>query len=961
MISKAFVFILLFCVFTANAQHPLYQQLSEKDGLPDIEFYDIVEDKDGFIWLAADKGLFRYDGETFKNYTHPEKRGLSVFGLKFDHKGRLWCNNIYGQYFYIENDSLQLFTSLKKYSRGQLGQFLFFDHKLNVTCFQYNLEIDLETKEIKRILPETKSHISAFKKGDTLFYVNDYHFKYKTITNDSIKTLSSLVLTRMSTNNLFKINNDLLLQSMDYSIPELNLFLSTNNKSFTKLTSEQLDLKFPVVNIFLEDGYIWLCGTNAVYKYKYVGGEFILVETLFENKKITKIFKDKNGNYWLTSLQNGIYIIPNIHIKKYALPEDDEHISALVKIDANTLLYGTKKGTLIRKNISTNQERNIVLPNRTQINKLAFNGSDKLIVSIGDKGYILNTSDDSSYNSKFLVGLGNAKGLSFINEHEFVIGGFAFAEILDLTRNTNKRIGFRRAYNTHYNTATEKIYVSFVDGLEWYGKDLIPHEITFNGQPIFAIDIDNTSNNIVWVSTFSNGILGVKNGKTIYNYTVEDGLLSNRTRAIKADGNYLWIVTDKGIQRFNTEEKTFKNLTKRDGLTSFNISEILIFDDQLVFGSNKGLYQLDKNKVFKPVILQDFYFTKIQIEDKEVPIKDQYDLPHDSNKIKFEFQTNGYLSEESMSYYYRLLGSNDTWSAVTQGVNEVVFNSLSSGNYTFQLKGVEINGSKETTIREVAIKINLPFYKTWGFIGIISLLFISVIGFGFLQRENSIKKRQKQLLEKERLERQMVSSKLKSLQSQLNPHFVFNAMNSIQNLILKDDKKDAYAYLTKFASLMRENLNMSEKSFVYFDEEVSHLKKYLELEKLRFRNNFTYTLAGQEDIEDIKIPSTIIQPFIENGIKHGLLHKKEGKRNIEITFSQEGEVLKCVIVDNGIGIEAAKAIEKSNELKSESFSTKAIKEKLNLLKKYYDTDIGFHYEDVTIGTKVILKIPAKLS
>ena len=174
-------------------------------------------------------------------------------------------------------------------------------------------------------------------------------------------------------------------------------------------------------------------------------------------------------------------------------------------------------------------------------------------------------------------------------------------------------------------------------------------------------------------------------------------------------------------------------------------------------------------------------------------------------------------------------------------------------------------------------------------------------------------------------------------------------------------KKDAYAYLTKFASLMRENLNMSEKSFVYFDEEVSHLKKYLELEKLRFRNNFTYTLAGQEDIEDIKIPSTIIQPFIENGIKHGLLHKKEGKRNIEITFSQEGEVLKCVIVDNGIGIEAAKAIEKSNELKSESFSTKAIKEKLNLLKKYYDTDIGFHYEDVTIGTKVILKIPAKLS
>ncbi|WP_025667984.1 sensor histidine kinase [Aquimarina megaterium] len=222
-----------------------------------------------------------------------------------------------------------------------------------------------------------------------------------------------------------------------------------------------------------------------------------------------------------------------------------------------------------------------------------------------------------------------------------------------------------------------------------------------------------------------------------------------------------------------------------------------------------------------------------------------------------------------------------------------------------------------------------------------------------IANEEKLARAYKQLEETKKSE--VAHLQLKSLKAQMNPHFMFNAMNSIQNLVLKGDKQEAYDYLTQFATLIRGNLNMSEKSFVYFEEELSLLKKYLELERLRFRDSLEYHIKGADTIGDIKIPSMIIQPFVENAIKHGLLHKQEGKKILELEFQQD-EIFKCIITDNGVGLRASKTINKVNEA-NQSFSTKAIEDRLLLLKDYYKTDIGFTYENVKVGTKVILKIP----
>lgn len=224
-----------------------------------------------------------------------------------------------------------------------------------------------------------------------------------------------------------------------------------------------------------------------------------------------------------------------------------------------------------------------------------------------------------------------------------------------------------------------------------------------------------------------------------------------------------------------------------------------------------------------------------------------------------------------------------------------------------------------------------------------------------IKNEKSLEEAYQKLEEQKKNE--LANLHLKALKAQMNPHFMFNAMNSIQNLILKDDKIEAYEYLTKFSLLIRENLNMSEKSFVLFDEELSLLEKYLQLEKLRFRDNFQYSILGADSIQEIKIPSMIIQPFVENAIKHGLLHKVNGTRKLLIEFDKT-DILQCTITDNGIGFEASKNINRKNG-QTTSFSTKSIKQKLQFLEDYYKMNIGFSYENVDEGTKVIIKIPYK--
>jgi LytS/YehU family sensor histidine kinase len=195
----------------------------------------------------------------------------------------------------------------------------------------------------------------------------------------------------------------------------------------------------------------------------------------------------------------------------------------------------------------------------------------------------------------------------------------------------------------------------------------------------------------------------------------------------------------------------------------------------------------------------------------------------------------------------------------------------------------------------------------------------------------------------------------------MNPHFIFNSLNSVQDLILKGDVEHSYTYITTFSNLVRRTLNYSEKDFIDFEQEIKLLELYLSLEKLRFKKDFNYEII-YKDIEDIMLPPLLVQPFIENALVHGLLHK-DGAKNLKITFELK-ELLICTVEDNGVGREKAKAIKLRQRSEHESFSGRAIKKRFEILSNVFDGAFGYEYEDLYendegIGTKVTLMIPVK--
>jgi LytS/YehU family sensor histidine kinase len=218
----------------------------------------------------------------------------------------------------------------------------------------------------------------------------------------------------------------------------------------------------------------------------------------------------------------------------------------------------------------------------------------------------------------------------------------------------------------------------------------------------------------------------------------------------------------------------------------------------------------------------------------------------------------------------------------------------------------------------------------------------------------------KQKLMLERSNRIATNAQLKAIRAQMNPHFIFNAINSIQYLVLQNEKLKSYDYLESFSSLVRMTLDYSEREFITLGEEISFLELYLQLESLRFEENFQFELTSDEGIQACTIPSLVVQPFVENAIKHGLLHKM-GEKKLTIKFTKlEENRLKCIVIDNGVGRDQVRKIMKRRGNKHTSFSMNAIKNRMLMLSEQLDIESRYEIEDLhdengqPQGTKVII-------
>tara|TARA_R110002126_G_scaffold72364_1_gene180875 strand:+ start:29698 stop:32619 length:2922 start_codon:yes stop_codon:yes gene_type:complete len=969
------VLLILFLVLTTTgfSQQPVSVHLTEKDGLPDKEFYDILEDDNGLIWLAADKGLFSYNGSEYVSYTHPKQVGLSVFSLTKDKDNKIWYTNLANQVFYIENGEIHLFLNLKEYFKGSL---ILLSTSKNLLIMSITGRALICNKETGETLFENKSykgglfHKDALIKNDSIFFINEVG-KY-TIIDQSYNIYSSVESPKL---NKYSISGYGKIREINN---ERIVFFNTNNKpvhykSLKNGTLYKLKTNLPdqlrIYESVLIDGKIFYSTNKGVFICNLID-EFINVEQHFlQDKKVSKVLKDTQGNIWLTTLGDGLYIIPNLQLKSNFKIESTNRINNLYKGEGDKLFLISENKNIFKFLNKTNKIETIVFKNVSELKYFFYNTKHKeYFLKLSDNVLSSYQLNENKFRLKNIYDYSIIKDHYFINENQLLIAAGSLISKITLTEKNELKENFInkiRGYSCFYKKTTNESFFSTVDGLFVYDKEFNKKEIKYNHNSIYIKDIIAVNEEVLWCLSFKNGIYKIKDNKVIAHYTTEHGLLSNINDYIRGLDNSIWIVGDNGVQQMNTTSNKFRNLTKKNGVPSFNFTGLEIIDEEVYISTQNELFSFNSTMVFSEVLKKQLhpYFTSILIDDKKQVFQNEYLLDKEKKKITISYNTNGFSSKDNITYQYRLFDKKEAlpnWQTNTSNNNQVIYNRLAEGDYIFQLK------NKETSeIKEIKFKVEGVFYEQLWFYGLITFGVISFFIVYSFNENKRLKEKQRLELEKQNKELENVFLKLESLRSQMNPHFVFNALNSIQDYIINNQKNLAADYLGKFADLIRMYLDQSKKKEISLEEEIETITNYLDLEKLRFEEKLNYKINIQEDVyvDDIYIPTVLIQPYVENALKHGLLHKKEnGNLAIDISKNKKQNLLIVMITDDGVGRKKAAAI-KAKQLKNhKSFATEATAKRLELLNFNKQNKIELSVEDlntnaVYVGTKVIIKIP----
>ena len=377
------------------------------------------------------------------------------------------------------------------------------------------------------------------------------------------------------------------------------------------------------------------------------------------------------------------------------------------------------------------------------------------------------------------------------------------------------------------------------------------------------------------------------------------------TNFFKDSLNRIWMCNEDGMFRYVPGKDLVEKFDRTDNIKSFYISVSNSFrgsDGTVYFGSNDGINYFIPEKIpLQNESLQTHLLNvTVNHDDSSYLMNRSFpNLKYDQNAFVFDFIAPYVYNADKIRYRCKLEGADQDWIQVGNN-SSVRFTSLSPGRYTFYASA-SLNGQDWYSLSTpFSFEINPPFWKTWWFIlaaiACCSLLAIWL----FRRRIAAIKNRAA-------IEQQLAGLEIRALRSQMNPHFIFNSLNSISQLVASRQNEEGLQYLNKFSKLLRLVLEESENSFISLKDEIKILDLYLQLESLRFGSSFYYSIHADPGIdeEETLVPCFLIHPVIENAIWHGLLHK-EGERRLIINFHQHHKgQLECIVKDNGIGIEAA--------------------------------------------------------
>lgn len=987
------------------AQHFPYHQFTVDDGLPSNFVYGATQDDEGYIWVYTDKGVAKFDGYKFKTFSVQDGLPINdIWGMTKDTKGRLWLHGFSTNLTYIQNDSVRTAYRNKIYDNSDL----------------YPVTTRITENGLVLLNNMNKQYLYL---NDSL-YILPYldHIK---ATPDSIMAYAAIInYLNCDTIPATPLVNNFLPETY-YEIAKPPLLINARQhycfKEFIFYRSDSSVVcfnteTFSYKEILFDDTY---GGSPAFLSYAQAGDSLqiysdLKLHLLNADTEILKVvdfthlaqnedivihgsFLDDAANVWIATREDGVFLATAKQQKAQMI--HDANISTLSGL-GDYLFIGTAEGdiylqdtsyqnTLIRS--GDNLEYDIVRAIISQPRRGGvFTGVEKEGISFYnlEAGAFLPREEILMEHKVFIYENLPANETSVLNlaetSHWLKRTFFMLKDIcLDTTRRalyeaslsdvwqyqTQNDTFFLRKISDKRATSIAvggdgKVWIGHVSGLgSYFDKryELAP-EKTHPLLKAYVNTLVTDGFGNVWVGTDGHGVYAY-NGEEVFEVSETKGDI---VKEIYFDyEGYLWLSTNQGVKQLSVvfgdtlRTKALRHLQTKDGLPTNAVNCVYVDSSFIYVGTDKGLIKLAKES-FEPAKKEiQLYLEHITINGRKLPIQDTYTFQHYERELEMAFTALSYESLQDIEYHYRL--NHHERDTQVKKSRRIRYAALNRGEHHFEIYATDVNGNKSNVIA-FDIKILYPWWQMLWFRGLLLLMIGVVLYTLYRYRVRFIKRR---AAERSHFEQQIAAYELQALQSQMNPHFIFNALTTIQYFIQRNDKKSATKYLTTFGDLTRAFLEASKRRYISLEQELELLKMYIDLEQMRFDKKFELNIVIDDDIDiyTTEIPSTLLQPFVENAINHGFFHK-DGKGHLDLIFKAHanGGIL-CIIKDDGIGREQAKIIKENSIRKHKSRGTQLVDERLAVLSKMEGYDIKVKINDVldadqeVAGTEVQISIP----
>lgn len=960
------------------------------------QFYAILEDKKGNVWLGTSNGLYVVDntGESKRiEWQYPESNEIAViidlieldnghivmstngqYKLKYDSdKDELLSYRIPDKFFPKSNPS-SLADTDRINILAALPDNMLVSSQFN-SLFLYR-DGGIELLKAYGNLPRVISNEFGFEiiDNDGTILPKDssasYKYKGKTYKYDYFPSIDKQVIQLPSKDfkGLYNVARPL-----GNSIE----FIARRGASSTQLGFYRLDLETRT----LEETPTVLTYKTAIIDYVFDKNSGVIYTSTINSLEAARPIKNKFTKYVINDKQT----INNTSIGTSSFAQNPE----------GDVFMCTYAGLF---KLDTKGEQPIILDkkNNENIEGLVYKSmifeNDSILWSLGDSKNIHRINIENKRHTSYVVENDITRGdirfydIQEWNKEEYIIA--STHGLWSFNKNTKKfkNLSILNSKNDLRNQEIRKLLVE-KDGGVWmattgagiYYKNFISGEVRQHTKENTNGEI--ASNVIYTLFKASDGdfYFGSNEGIIFMNteqesfrtYNVSDGIAHNTVIGIEENAEGIWMSTFNGLTCYNYQDNEFYNFFKDSGLldNQFNQQAYFIDDNKRLYfaGFNGAISFAEGDLTFKKsdsrlsIVSLEYYDDELEkniIKDTGIPKNvEEITLLPEKNFFTIVFALTNPFNTNKAVYEYKIEGLKDEWISLRND-NELRLYGLPSGSFNIIIRAKDVNGNSAINTINIPLLVGEVFYKkNWFLIVVVLLLVLGIVTF-FQVR----KLRWKATLAQQRKVDQMEA---KALRAQMNPHFMFNALNGLQSTMILKGEREANKYLGSFSKILRASLDMSKSDVITLEEEINYLEAYLDLEKLRQARPLITEIKlipEDMDIKKIKLPCMFFQPLLENAILHGLSPKREGEAALTITFIEDDKALTGIVQDNGIGREAAYKLKQKNRKTHKSWATTIMEERIEIINKYTDSNVYFHIDDLyekeqPIGTRATLSIP----